>query len=69
MKTKLNIYFKTQTLQEILQSDEFLQLPIELLCEILRDDELDVNEERIWNAALRWVKFDLENRRAEFSKV
>uniref|UniRef100_A0A183CGS8 BTB domain-containing protein n=1 Tax=Globodera pallida TaxID=36090 RepID=A0A183CGS8_GLOPA len=55
------------------QSDNFLQIEQQLLCEILDRDQLIVEEFTIWNAALRWADekcrqngkaYSAENRRA-----
>lgn len=47
-------------------SEEFLQLNFEQLFKILQRDTLDVKTESvIWEAALRWIKYDLENRVAQ----
>ncbi|XP_055379108.1 kelch-like protein 18 [Condylostylus longicornis] len=44
-------------------SDEFLNLGFDELIEIIRKDELNVpTEENIFEAAMRWVKFDEEKR-------
>lgn len=44
-------------LQQICQEEEFLQLtPIQLI-ELIRKDELNVQEEReVYNAVIKWVR-------------
>lgn len=45
------------------QSDEFLHLPLEELNSIILEDELNVkSEEVVWEAVLRWVNYDPDNR-------
>jgi hypothetical protein len=45
-------------------SDELLELPVEELAAILRDEQLNVwNEEDVWHCALRWIDRDTENRK------
>jgi len=46
------------------ESEELLDLTLEEVLEIFGNDELNVkNEEVVWEAALRWVEHDAENRR------
>ncbi|KAL3083673.1 hypothetical protein niasHT_036801 [Heterodera trifolii] len=41
---------------DLLKSEEFLQIDQKLLCEIFERDQLQINGEiTIWNAALRWA--------------
>lgn len=45
-------------------SDEFVQLGIEEVCDILIDDRLNVrNEDLVFNAVLRWIDFDPDVRK------
>ncbi|KAL3090682.1 hypothetical protein niasHS_004474 [Heterodera schachtii] len=39
----------------LVKSEAFLQIDQDLLCEILKRDELRIREIEIWNAALRWA--------------
>jgi len=48
----------------LVQYDEFLELSIEKLMRFVSSDLIEVrNEETVYNAALRWIKFDLDERR------
>lgn len=50
--------------------DEFLVLPTENLIEIIRDDELNVeNEEEVYIACLSWLNYDLEERQDSIAKL
>ncbi|XP_036340483.1 kelch-like ECH-associated protein 1 isoform X2 [Rhagoletis pomonella] len=50
-------------LQGVCQEEEFLQLTAYQLIALIRRDELNVQEEReVYNAVLKWVKYDEENR-------
>lgn len=45
-------------------SDEFVQLGIEEVCDILIDDRLNVrNEDLVFNVVLRWIDFDFDVRK------
>ncbi|XP_015260566.1 PREDICTED: kelch-like protein 7 isoform X1 [Cyprinodon variegatus] len=48
---------------------DFLQLPVNCLSKILSNDKLSVPEEQIYEAALRWLKHDLPNRRQHLAEV
>jgi hypothetical protein len=45
-------------------SEQLLELPVEELVAILRDEQLNVsNEEDVWRCALRWIDRDTEDRK------
>ncbi|KAL3085977.1 hypothetical protein niasHS_009019 [Heterodera schachtii] len=45
-----------QNAETLLQSEEFLHIDQNMLCEILERDQLKINDElAIWNAAIRWA--------------
>lgn len=45
------------------ESEEFLHLPLDELNSIILEDELNVkSEEVVWEAVLRWVNHDPDNR-------
>lgn len=49
---------------EVLNTDEFLVLGIELLVELLSDDKLEVSsEEDVFNSIKNWLKFDVLGRK------
>ncbi|XP_028392802.1 kelch-like protein 17 [Dendronephthya gigantea] len=43
-------------------STEFLTLPFELMKELMSDDELNIREDELVSAVLKWVQHDLEGR-------
>ena len=43
-------------------STEFLTLPVEPLTELMADDELNIREDELASAVLKWVEHDLEGR-------
>lgn len=46
------------------KSDEIVDIPLTDLCEILRDDYLNIKDECIaWECAVRWIKHDPDERR------
>ena len=57
--------FIVRKFTEVVKHDEFLQLPHEVLRELLRDDHLHVeNEHQVFKAFMTWVNHDLEVRAA-----
>lgn len=55
--------FSNQVFIQICQEEEFLQLSAMQLVSLIRKDELNVQEEReVYNAVLKWVKYDEDNR-------
>ncbi|XP_046575253.1 LOW QUALITY PROTEIN: kelch-like protein 10 [Haliotis rubra] len=51
-------------------SNEFLQLDVEEVCEILGSDDLNVkNEEIVFDAVLRWIDFDPEKRKCQIARL
>jgi kelch-like protein 10 len=45
------------------QSEELLELPVEQLQAIVGADELNVNENIVWECVLRWIEHDTNNRK------
>lgn len=51
-------------------STEFLNMPIEQLCEILDSDYLNVrNEEMVFDAVVRWIDYNPEYRKQEIARL
>jgi len=62
LKQKANQFIERQFTQ-ICQEEEFLQLSAMQLINLIKKDELNVQEEReVYNAVLKWVKYDEDNR-------
>lgn len=56
--------FAREHFMDIIIVDEFLELGIELLLELLKDAELEVNsEEDVFHAIEKWIKFDVMGRK------
>lgn len=43
-------------------SEEFVELPFELMKELMADDELNIREDELVSAVLKWVEYDLDAR-------
>ncbi|KAK7110160.1 kelch-like protein 10 isoform X2 [Littorina saxatilis] len=51
-------------------SNEYLQLDVEEVCDVLESDQLNVrNEELVFDAVCRWVDFDPERRRGHMARL
>ncbi|CAJ0946515.1 unnamed protein product, partial [Mesorhabditis belari] len=62
--------YTQKNFQEVTASDEFLQLLLDQLLSLISSDELNVgSEEQVYEAAIRWIRYDLPNRRQNLSKV
>ncbi|KAL3121500.1 hypothetical protein niasHT_003428 [Heterodera trifolii] len=49
------LHYIDQNISALIKSESFLQIDQNLLCEILKRDQLRSSEIEIWNAALRWA--------------
>ncbi|XP_020298839.1 kelch-like ECH-associated protein 1 isoform X1 [Pseudomyrmex gracilis] len=62
--------FIVQHFNQICQEEEFLQLSALQLITLVRKDELNVQEEReVYNAVLKWVKYNEEARRPKMEHI
>ncbi|XP_014481560.1 PREDICTED: kelch-like ECH-associated protein 1 isoform X1 [Dinoponera quadriceps] len=62
--------FIVQHFNQICQEEEFLQLSAIQLVSLVRKDELNVQEEReVYNAVLKWVKYNEEARRPKMEHI
>lgn len=62
--------FTQSHFSEVMDSEEFMLLPLNQLIDIISSDELNVqNEEQVFVAAMAWVKNNLEERKAFLSMV
>jgi kelch-like protein 20 len=53
-----------------MESEEFLLLPLNQLIDIISSDELNVrSEERVFNAVMSWIRFNVPERRQYLSQV
>ncbi|KAH7702251.1 kelch-like protein 20-like protein [Aphelenchoides avenae] len=56
--------------EEVLNTEEFLLLPVGQLCDVLGNDELNVkSEENVYKGVMAWTRHDLANREKELAKV
>ena len=57
--------FIVRKFADVVKTDEFLEVPHTILRELLENDHLHVeNEVQVFNAFLRWVDYNLDNRAA-----
>lgn len=69
LKQKANQFIERHFTQ-ICQEEEFLQLSAIQLVILIRKDELNVQEEReVYNAVLKWVKYDEDNRYPKMENI
>ena len=62
--------FSHHNFQDVMEGEEFLHLPIKQLTDILSSDELNVvSEEQVYNACLRWVHYNLAERKDRLHEV
>ncbi|XP_022099103.1 kelch-like protein 20 [Acanthaster planci] len=62
--------FTQQNFLQVMESEEFMLLPVNQLMEITGSDELNVrSEEQVYNSVISWVKYNIPERRGELAKV
>lgn len=56
--------------QQVMESEEFLLLPVSQLVDIISSDELNVRtEEQVFSAVMAWVKYNVSERRQHLPQV
>uniref|UniRef100_A0A1B6E609 Kelch-like protein diablo n=1 Tax=Clastoptera arizonana TaxID=38151 RepID=A0A1B6E609_9HEMI len=69
LQTKANQFIEFH-FSQICQEEEFLQLSAMQLVELIRKDELNVREERdVYNAVIKWVRYNEDTRRPKMVAV
>ncbi|KAK6194677.1 hypothetical protein SNE40_000267 [Patella caerulea] len=62
--------FTQNNFQDVMESEEFLLLPVNQLVEIISSDELNVrSEEQVYQAVMGWVKYSIQERRQHLPTV
>ncbi|XP_047134904.1 kelch-like protein 20 [Hydra vulgaris] len=62
--------YTLRNFQDVILNEEFLLLNVEQVCDIIQSDELNViSEEDVFRAVLKWVHFDLIDRRSKLKDV
>ncbi|KFD50567.1 hypothetical protein M513_08516, partial [Trichuris suis] len=62
--------FTQHNFQEVMETEEFMLLPVEQLCEIISSDELNVrSEEQVFKACMAWVRHKIFERRKDLPEV
>ncbi len=55
---------------QVVESEEFLLLPVNQLVDIISSDELNVRtEEQVFQAVMAWVKYNIGDRRGHLPSV
>ena len=69
INTCVSVFTKYNILQ-VMESEEFMLLPINQLVDIISSDELNVrSEEQVYNAIMGWVKYNIQERRPNLPTV
>uniref|UniRef100_A0A1A9WIL6 Kelch-like protein diablo n=1 Tax=Glossina brevipalpis TaxID=37001 RepID=A0A1A9WIL6_9MUSC len=62
--------FTQHNFQQVMESEEFLLLPVDQLVDVICSDELDVrSEEQVFNAVMSWLKYNVADRRQHLAPV
>ncbi|XP_018018330.1 kelch-like protein diablo [Hyalella azteca] len=62
--------FTQHNFQEVMESEEFLELPVNQLMDIISSDEVNVrSEEQVFSAVMAWVKYNVADRRPYLAQV
>lgn len=62
--------YTQQHFLNVKESEEFLFLPVNQLIDILSNDELNIaSEEDVFLCVMKWVSYDVEQRKQFLSKV
>ncbi|MCL4127250.1 UNVERIFIED_CONTAM: hypothetical protein GTU68_060600, partial [Idotea baltica] len=62
--------YTQQHFLEVMESEEFLDLPVNQLMDIISSDELNVrSEEQVFSAVMAWVKYNVTERRPFLAQV
>ncbi|XP_013413752.1 kelch-like protein 20 [Lingula anatina] len=62
--------FTQHNFQEVMESEEFLLLPLNQLVDIISSDELNVrSEEQVYSAVMGWVKHNIQERKGNLPTV
>lgn len=62
--------FTLHNFQDVKDSEEFLLLPLDQLCEIIASDELNVvSEEEVFLSVMKWVRFNISERKSSLKQI
>lgn len=62
--------FTQHNFQEVMESEEFMLLPVNQLVDIISSDELNVrSEEQVYQAVMGWIKYNIQERRQHLPTV
>lgn len=55
---------------QVMESEEFMLLPVNQLVDIIASDELNVrNEEQVYSSVIQWVQHSVQERRSHLPNV
>lgn len=55
---------------QVMESEEFMELPVNQLMDIISSEELNVrSEEQVFSAVMAWVKYNVTERRPYLAQV
>ncbi|XP_045102312.1 kelch-like protein diablo isoform X2 [Portunus trituberculatus] len=62
--------FTQHNFQEVMEGEEFMDLPVRQLMDIISSDELNVrSEEQVFSAVMAWIKYNVTERRPYLARV
>lgn len=62
--------FTQHNFQEVMESEEFMLLPVNQLVDIISSDELNVRiEEQVYQAVMSWIRYNIQERRQHLPTV
>ena len=62
--------FARQHFIDVVQSEEFMEISAKQLTRLLSDDDLNIqSEERAFEAALAWIKYDADVRQVQLASL
>jgi kelch-like protein 1/4/5 len=62
--------YTSQNFMQVIKNQEFLQLSVEQMINLLSNDDLNVSsEEHIFHAAMSWIQHDMANRKAMIGRL
>jgi len=62
--------FAQSNFVDVMDSEEFLLLPVSQLIDIISNDELNVqNEEQVYQAVMNWVRYNVNDRKDNLAQI
>jgi len=65
-----SLKYALENFEKVIQGEEYLQLPVRLVVSFLKDNRLVAKrEEQVYNAAVKWLEFSVDERKQDSSQV